>query len=831
VVFYEGVVADVTERVEAKERLAATEALLLAAMEQSPAGVIVADSPDVSIRLANSAALGIRGRSPQPLTEIPAELHPQHWQVFRPDGSPCEPEDLPLTRAVTKGEVVRDEEYIIRRESGEDRWVLASASPVRNDAGEIVAGVVVFPDITERKRARSTLERREAILAAVGYAAGCFLTAPAWEENMQEVLARLGRAARVSRSYVFRAHVSAEGAPLVSQLFEWVEEGVRAFIDDPEMQGLDMQASGLGRWAELLEDGEVVAGHLRDFPANEQWLIEAQDIRSILLVPVFAGERWWGLMGFDACAEEREWTVSEVEALHTAAQTLGAAILRKEAEAERARLAAAVDQVADSIVITNREGIIQYVNPAFERSSGYSAGEVLGKSPRILKSGMHDAAFYEGLWRTITAGRTWRGRLVNRRKDGSLFEEEAAISPLRDDTGEIVSFVGVKRDVTEQALLERQLRHAQRMESLGRLAGGIAHDFNNVMGQILSAAELLDRHAGDERLRGYVELILQAVNRGRNITERMLSFSRDEEGPVGSVSACGLLQNLAEVGKHTFPKGVTLELDLPDEDSWIRCDSAQIQQAIMNLCINSVDAMPEGGLLTLGMHRASRREVERRLPEATGEFVCLTVTDTGTGMGEETLERIFLPFYTQKPIGQGTGLGLYIVYGIVQSHGGWIWVNSLPGRGTTVTVGLPAAKEPPERPRMEPVVKPVSGDGRRVLVVDDEIGLLVLLSEVLQDAGYEVRCATDGREALGILETHGSDLDVLVTDIGMPNMGGRELVERVREDWPHLRVVVASGYMDTEEHLALRELGVGAVLTKPFHVDEVARVVGEVLVR
>ena len=252
----------------------------------------------------------------------------------------------------------------------------------------------------------------------------------------------------------------------------------------------------------------------------------------------------------------------------------------------------------------------------------------------------------------------------------------------------------------------------------------------------------------------------------------------------------------------------------------------------MNLCINAVDAMPEGGTLTLANRPATTEEVQRHAPELGGEYVCLTVSDTGTGMDEETLEHAFVPFYTKKPPGKGTGLGLYIVYGIIKAYEGWVRIESVPGDGTKVTLGMPATRRataPSADAPAEPRLSGGGGGGKRVLVVDDEIGLLILLTEVLEEEAYEVTCAPDGEGALEIIEKSEDGFDLVITDLGMPNMGGRELIERLRVSHPELKILVASGYMDYEELAALKGLGVQAAITKPFQVSEVLEIVTSVM--
>jgi signal transduction histidine kinase len=430
------------------------------------------------------------------------------------------------------------------------------------------------------------------------------------------------------------------------------------------------------------------------------------------------------------------------------------------------------------------------------------------------------------MWETLAGGGVWSGRLVNRRKDGSHFEEAATISPIRDAAGETVSYVAVKRDVTEDVALRRELMQAQKMESIGRLASGIAHDFNNLMGQILGAAEMILCRARESGLEEYLELIFEAVNRGRNITSRMLNFSRAGEEGVEAVAVGEILTDLEQVGKHTFPKEIELRFDA-EEEIHLQCDRTQIQQVLMNLCINAVDAMSGAGMLSVRARRATADETRRHGNGRGERYACLMVSDSGAGIDSEVVHEIFDPFFTSKPPGKGTGLGLFIVYGIIRSHGGWIEVDTAPGSGTTFTLGLPVTGAPAD-PTSETSPALPEGGGQHILVVDDEAGLVQLLTEVLSDANYRVSSAGDGREALAFFEASAYDIDLVITDIGMPRMGGRDLVERLRRIDGGLDIIVTSGFVDASDFAELARFGVRKVLTKPFEVDEVLRTVGEV---
>ena len=370
---------------------------------------------------------------------------------------------------------------------------------------------------------------------------------------------------------------------------------------------------------------------------------------------------------------------------------------RKRLEEAQKRLAIAVEQAAEAIVITDTAGNIQYVNPGFERVSGYTCDEALGKNPKLLQSGEHDRMFYENLWDTIKAGNVWTGRFTNKKKDGSIYHEDSTVSPVRDSDGKIVNFVAVKRDITENLELSRQLLQAQKMEAIGTLAGGIAHDFNNLLQITLGYSELLlsEKQEDDPE---YADLskILQSARSGAELVQRLLMFSRKVEPKPIPTNLNAQIVQVENILRRTIPKVIEIRLDLSGDLFNILADPAQIEQVLMNLAVNARDAMPEGGRLTLGTRNVTLNEEFCKLRHGTepGEYVLLTVSDTGQGMDEGTIEHIFEPFYTTKELGRGTGLGLSMVYGIVRQHDGYVTCYSEVGRGTTFNVYFPAVESP-----------------------------------------------------------------------------------------------------------------------------------------
>ncbi len=427
---------------------------------------------------------------------------------------------------------------------------------------------------------------------------------------------------------------------------------------------------------------------------------------------------------------------------------------RRRAEEERARLYTAIEQAAEYVLITDADGMITYTNPAFERVTGYSRDEARGKSPRLLKSGRQDDAFYKRMWETLVAGEVWRGQLLNRRKDGSTYLEEATISPVKARDGRIVSYVAVKRDVTEATELEERLRHAQKMEAVGRLAGGVAHDFNNILTTITGYADLLLTGLGEEDPRAAeVREILAASRRATGLTRQLLTFSRKQVISPRLVSLNAVIENLHAMLRPLIGEDVQLEYELSRELWPVLADTGQLEQVILNLSVNARDAMPDGGTLTFRTHNLRRDSACAASPD---ELVVLTVRDTGVGMSEEVRSHLFEPFYTTKKPGAGTGLGLATVYGIVNQSQGHIEVSSQPDRGTEFRLYFPRVPGSVSREEGEPSSAKLPRGRETILLVEDEAAVRTLTCTLLSGWGYTVLEAAVPTEAIAIAERRGN---------------------------------------------------------------------------
>ncbi len=493
----------------------------------------------------------------------------------------------------------------------------------------------------------------------------------------------------------------------------------------------------------------------------------------------------------------------------------------------------ALDQSADPIVITNRVGIIEYVNPGFEVLTGYSKGEALGNSLRFLRSANEAPEVYEAMWETVFSGGTFRGNVVNQKRNGEAFSVQKTLTPLLDSAGEITHFISTDRDITEQCRLEVQLQQAHKMDAIGRLAGGVAHDFNNLLMVISSYAELmLDSLSAKHPLRRNVQEIMGASRRAADLTRQLLVFGRkqvqtlqllDLNSVIDEISRM-LLRMIGEDIEFVFLPGARLGI--------VKADPVQIEQVLMNLAGNARDAMPDGGKLTVETIAVKLDEtyVQKHAVVPAGDYVLLTVTDSGMGIAPQHLPHIFEPFYTTKEESQGTGLGLATVYGIVKQTGGFVWVYSEPGMGTTFKIYLPrVTAENCELPRVARIEKAIPHGCETILLVEDEPAVRQSEREFLLLNGYLILEASDGEDALHLASEFKGPIHLMISDVVMPRIGGAKLAEQLHSIRPDVKVLFVSGYAEATV------LGQGGIdlstgfLQKPFSLKTLARKIREVI--
>ncbi len=578
---------------------------------------------------------------------------------------------------------------------------------------------------------------------------------------------------------------------------------------------------------DVFADGRVLAA---------DWFQE-HGLRSAYIVPVVHQESLLGVLAmngrapFDLDAEDRELLESFVG---HAALAIRNARLYADARGARDFLRSIAEHSPAGIVTTDMRGHITYWSPRAEELLGYRPDEVLGRPVSgYQRGGLESARTLMQRLRQEERIREHEAEILAR--DGRWVECRFSLALLRDAAGAEIGTLAILEDTTEHKRLEAQLRQAQKMEAVGRLAGGIAHDFNNLLAVIMGHSDLIKSvlRKGDA-LAHDVEQIRRASERAATLTRQLLAFSRRQFLQPQVIDVNTLVGNLATMLRRLIGEHVQLELRLDPDAGRVSADPGQIEQVVMNLTVNARDAMPQGGRVVLETAAVvlDQAFVTAHPGSTAGAHVCLSIHDTGCGMGPEVLSHLFEPFFTTKEPGRGTGLGLSTVYGIVKQHRGYIGVTSEPGHGSTFGVYLPRVEAKPAAERAAPR-EPLRPGGREtVLFVEDEVALRDLMHRVLTKGGYTVLVAGDGLEALALVEDHTHPIDLVVTDVIMPRMSGPELATRLRARDPGIRLLYVSGYTADQLRSAQTDLGADAtLLPKPFTSDGLLRKVREVLDR
>jgi PAS domain S-box-containing protein len=503
---------------------------------------------------------------------------------------------------------------------------------------------------------------------------------------------------------------------------------------------------------------------------------------------------------------------------------------QKRTEEESLLLATAIEHAAESVIISNKSGKIQYVNPAFEQLSGFSREEIVGQNFRIFRSDKHDEAFYKKMWEVISRGNIWSGHITNRIKDNSLREFETKISPVLGSSGEIVSFVSVNRDVTQEKVLEAQLQQAHRMQSIGTLAGGIAHDFNNILSAIIGYTELTVDYLEKGSLPyDNLQEVLEAGNRAKDLINQILTFSRQSEQDLKPLQLKLIVNDVLKLIRATLPSSIEIRTDLKS-DAAILGDPIKIHQILMNLCTNASHAMQEkGGVLSVSLSEVEIDSgfIVKHFDIKSGSYLKLTVGDTGHGMPPSLMEHIFDPFFTTKEKGQGTGMGLSVVHGIVKSHNGTIHAYSEPGEGSTFNVYLPVIERQLEQKIRDE--KPIPLGTEHVLFVDDEESLISMGKQLLVSLGYTVTSRINSLEAFELFKSRPHAFDLVITDLTMPNMTGDELASKIMAIRPEIPVILCTGFSTRITEEKAKNMGIKAFIMKPLIKKDIAETLRQVL--
>lgn len=728
-----------------------------------------------------------------------------------------------------------------------DRWgVWVSALVPMVDPGTGATVAVLGMDI-EARTWKWLVAARAALptgLAAIAVLLGLLTTSlqrsrrnlRSRQVDLQESEARFIQLAEQSRTIVWE--VDAQGlyvhlSPAIEHVLGYRPDelvGTKHFYDlHPEEGRLAFQQAALG----------LFARH-EPFVNYENPAVSKDGQRRWLLtngIPIYnADGSWCGYRGSDSDITERKQSEAKVHALLAESIQSRQALLgiledQMRTEADRQRLAMAIEQSAESIVVTDAQARIQYVNPAFSAVTGYSREEAIGQNPRILQSGQQDAAFYRSMWQTLAGGNTWQGRMTNKRKDGTLYTEDALISPVCDAAGNITNYVAVKRDITEHLRLSQHLQQSQKMDSIGRLAGGVAHDFNNMLGVILGHAEIaLDQLAPSHPLHTNLLEIRKAAERSADLTRQLLAFARKQAVTPKVLDLNETVEGMLNMLRRLI--GENIALAWQPRASWpVWIDPSQIDQILANLCVNAREAIAGAGSVSIETSNAILDEAfcATHAGAHPGEYVRLVFQDSGCGMDTETLSHIFEPFFTTKGQGEGTGLGLATVYGIIKQNNGFIEVSSIHGHGTTFEIYLPRSADVLARHPAGPTAAESARGAESILLVEDEPAILEITAQMMEALGYAVRKAHAPAEALRVAEECGDRLQLLVTDVVMPEMNGRELAKKLLSLHPRLKCLFMSGY--TADIIARNGMLEGALhfIQKPFSKQTLAAKLREVL--
>lgn len=807
--------------------------------EHSP-DIILRWNPVTGMEYANPALEKITGYAPEEVLGnmgfLASKLHTEDMSAF-----------IETMQSIgAKGETVKAAEFRMFAKDGSIIWLDARFVPLWDENGELVAAEVVARTITGKKNGEELLRKQTEQLSVVSDALKNYLdtgnlkeaSACLLQNTLKQTQSAYGCIGFLTNDNVLRILVH-EGVQWdAKENLGFYENAVKTYQDVGYLEFHNFKSL----FGTALTSGEAVISNEPKKDARFGGLPPGHPaLDAFLGVPIKKGADVVGMIGL--ANKPGGYTGQDSDDISIIAQAAGILFNdhrrwenetaleneRKKVANKMARLFSAVEQTADVIMITNKDGMIEYVNASFESLTVYRKDEVAGKTPAILKSGKHDRLFYENFWNTILSGKVYRGEFINRKKNGELYTSYKTVTPIRDEDGKITHFVGVDKDVTEKKHEEENLEKMARLESLGVLAGGIAHDFNNILTAILgnvSFAKLtLNAQSKTYDLLDEAE---KASLRAKDLARQLLTFSKGGEPIKVVTSVVSLVQDAA----HFAARGANVRcaFSIP-EDLWLcEVDEGQISQVIQNIVLNAEQAMPDGGKIMIGGENVVVEENDT-LPLKSGNYVRLSIQDEGIGIPKECLDRIFEPYFTTKK--EGSGLGLATTYSIIKKHNGHIVVDSQPGYGTTFAIYFPACAQYTRVPQSATNAHLVAGGYGKILVMDDEASIRTLLEEMLEFLGYEAVFAADGAQAVDVFKKtkeENAAFDAVILDLTIPGgMGGKDAVKLLLEIDPKVKAIVSSGYSDNPVMADYKNHGFTAVMEKPYDMEKFGEVLKSVI--
>lgn len=488
-----------------------------------------------------------------------------------------------------------------------------------------------------------------------------------------------------------------------------------------------------------------------------------------------------------------------------------------------------IEQIEECFLITDENGIIQYVNPAFLKVTGYSEKELKDKRPKILQSEYHNKKFSEGIWNTLMSGKTWKGVFTNKRKNGEAYKDESTITPIKDSTGKIIAFIILEKDIAEKEKMENGLRQTEKMTTIGNFASGIAHDFNNVLAIISGNIELAKMEKSENIvINNSLNEMLKGSNRGKYLIKKILDFTKHKERELKIIHIQNIVENSIDMIKAIIPSTVKIEKNLSSK-SYINGDETDIYEIITNLSTNAYQAMKNNkGTISLGLTDIIIQYDNEMGNLKKGTYIKLVVSDTGKGMSEKTIKKSFDPYFTTKTMKRGTGLGLSIVYNIVRNYGGLINVKSKINVGTTFEIYIPTVQYKSEEIKVTEKLKKNS-KSLNILFIDDDESLTKLFKELLKKIGHNITAMNNSINAFSLFKNEQAKYNVIFTDLTMPGLTGIELAEKIREINNDIPIIIYTGYGDIIQKDIIRKLNIHRVMIKPVKLQEIIDVLEEVI--
>jgi PAS domain S-box-containing protein len=808
-----GVGMDITARKRAEEEVARigrrSELLLNAAGD----GIFGIDLQG-AITFVNQAAARLTG---WPAGELAGRPVTTVLHQLRVDRSRAAQDDLFTGAAFVDGTVQIGDADEFKARDGTVFPVEYTSTPVHEN-NNALGSVVVFRNITDRRQSealRSRQARQAALRAEVAFAlAGGNSLRDFLQTSMQSLVKHLdGAFARVWT-------VDAEGKMLELR----ASAGIYTHLDGQHGR-IPIGTFKVGKIAKermpafshnLVTDPDII---------DKDWVVRER-MASFIGFPLFVERRLIGVM---AMFSRNKLPDDAMEMLGSISDALAQGIVRKQTEETVAEQAALLDKSQDAIVAIDLNRRCTYWNKSAERLYGWEEREVFGQNLEQLTA--CDRAYLERAMAVTLHDGEWHDNEWALRRGNEMLTVESRWTVVTDVNGKPRSILIVNTDVTERKRIEAQFLRTQRMESIGTLAGGIAHDLNNVLSPIVMSVEILKNKVKDEQGQRMLTILETNARRGADMVKQVLSFARGVEGERVLLQSKHLIQDVAKFIAETFPKTIQFKCNLPETLWPLVGDTTQLHQVLVNLAVNARDAMLEGGTLTISAeNHILESEVEQQgVPILPGFFVLLRVSDTGTGIPPEILNKIFDPFFTTKAPGKGTGLGLSTVLGIIKSHGGFLQVESKVNQGTTFLVHLPAKEAAQPTAHESASSQLPTGHGELILAVDDEAAVLTMTKETLETFGYRVLTARDGTEAVALFNAHQFEVRGVLTDMLMPNMDGPATIRILKRIDPAIKIIAASGMMDGEKVKDATGLNHVAFLMKPFTVEKLLTTVHEVL--